>query len=549
MHHFMHHNKHGVGSDSPVVVGLDIGTTKIAVIAGRKMPSGKIQILGFGRTESSGVEMALVRNIQETRMAILTALEQCKQNVYKRFNTTLEIKDVCVGVAGHHIDTIAGSGVLIRKHNEAHKEFVDADVRNLIEQQYSNKIGAGRTVLHVLPKYFLVDGRKTLQPVGWNGHKLEGFFHIVTVDTERLNNIKQAVEGAGLSVQSLYLQPLASASATMSKEAIESGVMVMDIGGGTTDIAVYQNGVLLFTKSLPLGGKLITSHIKEYFQILEDQAEKVKKELGSALAEMTNSSYYACIPSINGLPKKEISVHSLARIIQTDMEKLVLYVNKFCEEANVQKSSLVGGVILTGGGSQLKYIQEFIALKMVMNARSTSHMDSFEPDFAVELKNVSYSTCIGLLILGFQEYEERFKVEQEDILLQGKLLVSQTNAKSAQLNNSVNQPSQQRGSNSLVYDRREYKRADGHDFVANSDRRFDGPMDYSLGNKGHSSDDGQMGGASVMPGEVGEQYEKKNTEDREKSGGFFSNFASKIKGSYDSFLDNMFGDFKDENIH
>lgn len=511
----MYHNKRSVSEENtgPVVVGLDIGTTKIAVIAGRKMPSGKIQILGFGRTESSGVEMALVRNIQETRMAILMALDQCKQNVYQRFNTNLEIKDVCVGVAGHHIDTVSGMGVLIRKPSEAHREFVDADVRNLIEQQYSTKIGAGRTILHVLPKYYLVDGRKTLQPVGWNGHKLEGFFHIVTVDTERLNNIKQAVEGAGLAVQSLHLQPLASARATMSKEAIESGVMVMDIGGGTTDIAVYQKGVLLFTKSLPLGGKLITSHIKEHFQILEEQAEKVKKELGCALTEMANSSYYACIPSINGLPKKEISVYNLAHIIQTDMDKLALYANKFCEEANVDKSSLVGGVILTGGGAQLKNIREFIALKMAMYAHTTSHMSVFEPDFAAELKNASYSTCIGLLISGFQEYEERVKIEQE------------ANAARERLANGVSDVSNvQVERNSFGF------------------MRTERPM---VNQRVNSDQEREAQEIPVVPTGTPSTAEG----ERKSGGSFLTNFASKIKGSYDSFLDNMFGDFKDENIH
>lgn len=522
----MNQNKRGVSEEkpSPVVVGLDIGTTKIAVIAGRKMPSGKIQILGYGRTESSGVDMAQVRNIQEVRMAVAEAVSRCEYNVFKRFQTALKIREVCVGVAGHHVNTRDGYGRLLRGSGEAHKEFVEADVRSLFEQQYLTKIDAGREILHVLPKYYKVDGFKTLQPVGCNGHKLEGYFHIVTVDKDRLNNIKLAVEGAGLSVQSWHLQPLASARATMSKQELESGVMVMDIGGGTSDIAVYKEGVLQFARSLPLGGKLITTHIKEYFSILEEQAEAVKKELGCALVEKVESPHiYANIPPVNGLPGKEISIYGLANVIQADLDKLAHYVNVFFADANVDKSSLVGGVILTGGGAQMKHLRDFVALRMAMPSRSTSHMSAFEPDFPVDLQHSSYSTCVGLLISGFQEYEDELKIRE-----------------------SEEQESEDSREHSLEYSD-EFANTTLNRVVQNENSNYT-RQDFGKQGRQEVPVMSSASGVNSAP-ENYEQYGAKTDKNGDKAGGgIISSWVSKVKGTYDSFLDNMFGDFKDENI-
>ncbi|NDA63743.1 MAG: cell division protein FtsA, partial [Chitinophagia bacterium] len=239
--------------EAPIIVGLDIGTTKIAAIAGRKNEFGKLEILGFGRANSNGVQHGLVLNIDQTRKAIQQALEDCYKN-----NPELEIKEVYVGIAGQHIKSLQTRGDIVRQ--DADTEIYKQEIDLLINNQRKTFIPAGDQIIDVIPMDFHVDNIPNIKdPIGYNGVKVGANFHIITGDRNAIRNINRSVERSGLITKDLVLQPLASASAVMSDLDIEAGVAILDIGGGTSDLAVFYEGILKHTAVIPFGGENITN--------------------------------------------------------------------------------------------------------------------------------------------------------------------------------------------------------------------------------------------------------------------------------------------------
>jgi len=388
--------------EAPIIVGLDIGTTKIAAIAGRKNEYGKLEILGFGRANSNGVQHGQVLNIDQTIKAIQQALTACYDS-----NPDLEIKEVYVGVAGHHIKSLQTRGDMVRQTSDT--EINHAEIEMLIENQRKTFIPAGDQIIEVIPQDFHVDNFQNIKdPVGFNGVKVGANFHIITGDRNAIRNINRAVERSHLKVKDLVLQPLASAAAVMSDVDMEAGVAILDIGGGTSDLAVFYDGILKHTAVIPFGGENITNDIRMGLGVLKGQAEAMKVQFGSALAEETKANAFITIPGLKGMPAKEISVKNLANIIQARMSEILDFVTYHLKQIGLDRM-LNGGIIITGGGSQLKHLIQLTEYTTGLNARIGLPNEHLAANHIDELKKPMYATCIGLILKGYNDYEHNKK--------------------------------------------------------------------------------------------------------------------------------------------
>jgi cell division protein FtsA len=395
--------QHTMNTEQPIIVGLDIGTTKIAVIAGRKNEFGKLEILGFGRANSNGVKHGQVLNIDETIKAIKTALENCYAS-----NPNLDVNEVYVGIAGHHIKSLQTRGDIVRQNTE--EEITQAEIDQLVADQYKTYIPAGDQIIDVIPQEFTVDNfQNIIRPIGYGGVKLGANFHIITGDKNAIRNINRSVEKAGLNTKDLVLQPLASSSAVMGQEDLEAGVAIVDIGGGTTDLAVFYEGILKHTAVIPFAGENITNDIKTGLGVLKTQAEQMKVQFGSALANEAKANAYITIPGLRGMPAKEISVKNLANIIQARMNEILDFVTYHLKQVGLDNKMLNGGIILTGGGSQLKHLIQLTEYITGLNARIGFPNEHLAAGHIEELAKPTYSTCIGLILKGYDDYEHNRK--------------------------------------------------------------------------------------------------------------------------------------------
>ncbi|MDP4129360.1 MAG: cell division protein FtsA [Bacteroidota bacterium] len=392
-----------MNQEQPIIVGLDIGTTKIAAIAGRKNEFGKLEILGFGRANSNGVKHGQVLNIDETIKAIRMALDNCYAS-----NPNLSISEVYVGIAGHHIKSLQTRGDIVRQNTD--NEITQREIDQLVADQYKTYIPAGDQIIDVIPQEYAVDNfQNIISPIGYGGVKVGANFHIITGDKNAIKNISRAVEKSGLQTKDLVLQPLASAAAVMGQEDLEAGVAIVDIGGGTTDLAVFYEGILKHTAVIPFGGENITNDIKTGLGVLKTQAEQMKVQFGSALSNEAKGNAFITIPGLRGMPAKEISVKNLANIIQARMSEIMDFVSYHLKQVGLDNKMLNGGVVLTGGGAQLKHLIQLTEYVTGLNARigfPTEHLASGQIE---ELAKPTYSTCIGLILKGYSDYEHNRK--------------------------------------------------------------------------------------------------------------------------------------------
>ncbi|MDO6435482.1 cell division protein FtsA [Flavitalea sp. BT771] len=389
--------------EQPIIVGLDIGTTKIAAIAGRKNEYGKLEILGFGRANSNGVKHGQVLNIDETIKAIQMALDNCYAS-----NPNLEISEVYVGIAGHHIKSLQTRGDIVRQNTD--DEITRREIDQLIADQYKTYIPAGDQIIDVIPQEFTVDNFQNIpNPIGYGGVKVGANFHIITGDKNAIRNINRAVEKSNLLTKDLVLQPLASAAAVMGQEDLEAGVAIVDIGGGTTDLAVFYEGILKHTAVIPFGGENITNDIKTGLGVLKTQAEQMKVQFGSALSNEAKANAFITIPGLRGMPAKEISVKNLANIIQARMSEIMDFVTYHLKQVGLDSRALNGGIVMTGGGSQLRHLIQLTEYVTGLNARIGYPTEHLAAGHIEELAKPTYSTCIGLILKGYSDYEHNRK--------------------------------------------------------------------------------------------------------------------------------------------
>jgi cell division protein FtsA len=376
--------------NSEIVVGLDIGTTKIACLVGRRMENNKIEILGIGRSESIGVTRGVVSNIEKTVTSIRAAVEEAERE------SGVDIKLVNVGIAGQHIKSLQHRGMRTRKNMD--DEITQSDIDLLIDDMYKLLVLPGEEIIHVLPQEFTVDSETGIkEPVGMCGVRMEANFHIITGQVTAIKNIYKCITKAGLTVEALTLEPLASAAAVLSDEEREAGVALIDIGGGTTDIAIFQDGIIRHTAVIPFGGNVITEDIKQGCTIMRNQAEQLKVKFGSALATENKHNEIVCIPGLKGRDPKEISLRNLSDIIQARMEEILEHVHYEIRNSGFEKQ-LIAGIVLTGGGSQLKHMKQLVEYITGMDCRigyPNEHVGKAAND---NLLIPALSTGVGLVI-------------------------------------------------------------------------------------------------------------------------------------------------------
>ncbi len=385
-------------SKNPIIVGLDIGTTKVVAIAGRKNEFGKLEILGFGKADSAGVSHGVVMNIEQCIHSIEQAIERCIAS-----NPELDIREVYVGIAGQHIKSLQTRGDRVRTAIE--DEISKGDIDLLIRDQYKTYIPAGDRIIDIIPQEYTVDNTPfVIDPIGMSGVKIGANFHVITGDRNAIRNIQRCVDKSHLVTKDLVLQPLASAAAVMNDEDLEAGVAIVDIGGGTTDMAVFYDGILKHTAVIPYAGVNITNDIRTGLGVLRAQAEQMKVQFGTALADEANANAYITIPGLRGLPPKEISVKTLAHIIQARMEEILDYVMYHLKQIDLDKR-LYGGIIITGGGAQLKNLIQLTEYKTGLGARLGFPNEHLAAAHADDMSNPMYSTCIGLILRGYHDWE------------------------------------------------------------------------------------------------------------------------------------------------
>ncbi|MDD2345337.1 MAG: cell division protein FtsA [Bacteroidales bacterium] len=392
--------------NNEIIVGLDIGTTKIAVLVGRKDKNGKLEIIGSGKTESTGVARGQISNIGEAVMSIQTAIREAE------IKSGVEIGSVVVGIAGQHIKSIQHRGSILR--SDTSDEISRADVQKLIDNMHKLVVKPGEKIINVIPQEYIVDREHiTTNPIGMNGVELGANFHIITGNVSAIQNIFKCVERVHCEVEQIMLEPLAAASCVLSDEEKEAGVVLVDIGGGTTDIAIFHDKIVRHTAVIPLGGNIVTEDIKEGCAIIKSQAEALKVRYGSCLSEQNRDDEIVTIPGLKGRTPKEISLRSLASIIQARVEEIIEQVFYEIRNSGLDRK-LIAGIVITGGGSQMKHIKELTEFITGMDVRIGLPSEHLSEKVPQELLTPIYSTGIGLVIQGFDEKYSLLNSDSEE---------------------------------------------------------------------------------------------------------------------------------------
>lgn len=381
-----------------LIVGLDIGTTKVCAIVGQRNENGKINILGVGSQPSmGGVMRGEVTNVARTVEAIKGAIANASRV------SNVEIANVLVGIAGEHIRSFQQSGVRIRQNAES--EINKAELQEMNKEQFRTAIDPGSKILHAFPQEYIIDSKQvTMAPEGMMGSKLECKYHVITGRMNAAKTIVKCVEDAGLSAADIVVEPIASAFAVLTEEELQTGIAIVDIGGGTTDLAIFYGGKIRHTAVIPFGGEIITQDIVEAFSILPKQAELIKVKYGHALPEGTRSNVIITVPGIGDRKPKQILEKNLAYVINARMKEILGLVN---DEIKISgyKDKLNLGVVLTGGGAQLKDISNLAEFVLSCEAKIGMPDPHLGSGLVDEVKSPMFATCIGLVLKGCSDLD------------------------------------------------------------------------------------------------------------------------------------------------
>ena len=412
-----------MGKDN-IAVGLDIGTTKIVAMIGRQNEYGKLEILGIGKSKSLGVHRGVVNNITQTIQSIQQAVQEAEAN------SDYKINDVVVGIAGQHIRSIQHSDYISRPNAE--EVIGDADIDQLIGQVHKLAMLPGEEIIHVLPQEFRIDGQAEIkEPVGMYGSRVESSFHVVVGQAASIRNVGRCIKSAGLDLSGLTLEPLASADAVLSQEEKEAGVALIDIGGGTTDLAIFKDGIIRHTAVIPFGGNVITEDIKEGCSIIEKQAELLKVKFGSAWPGENKDNEIVSIPGLRGREPKEISLKNLSKIIHARVveiiEQVYAEIKEYGHEDN--KKKLIAGIVLTGGGSQLKHIKQLVEYITGMDTRIGYPNEHLAGDSDEEISSPLYATAVGLVMNSIRNNTKSatplVEMKKEEVVKQPEIIVEE----------------------------------------------------------------------------------------------------------------------------
>ncbi len=403
--------------ENQVAVGLDIGTTKIVAMIGRKNEYGKIEVLGTGKAVSMGVHRGVVNNITQTIQSIQQAVEEAENE------SNIEIKNVVVGIAGQHIRSLHHSDYITRPNAE--EVIDDEDIERLKNQVLKLVMLPGEEIIHVLPQDYKVDGQNEVEePIGMFGGRLEANFHVVVGQVASIRNIGRCIKSSGLGMSNITLEPLASAEAVLSAEEKEAGVAMIDIGGGTTDLAIFKDGIIRHTAVIPFGGNVITEDIKEGCSIIGKQAELLKTKFGSAWPGENKDNEIVSIPGLRGRDPKEITLKNLSKIIHSRAVEIInevyLEIKNYGHEES--KKKLIAGIVLTGGGAQLKHIKQLVEYITGMDTRIGYPNEHLASDSEEQLSSPMYATAVGLLMNGL---EQKAKQQQKEQIKEEELIAEQ----------------------------------------------------------------------------------------------------------------------------
>lgn len=397
--------------DHNIAVGLDIGTTKIVAMIGRKNEYGKLEILGIGKSKSLGVHRGVVNNITQTIQSIQQAIQEAEASA------EMKIEGVTVGIAGQHIRSLQHSDYITRPNSEL--VIDDEDIDRLINQVHKLVMLPGEEIIHVLPQEYKIDGQAEIkEPIGMYGGRLEANFHVVVGQVSSIRNVGRCIQSSGLNLEGITLEPLASANAVLSQEEKEAGVALIDIGGGTTDLAIFRDGIIRHTAVIPFGGNVITEDIKEGCSIIEKQAELLKIKFGSAWPGENKENEIVSIPGLRGRDPKEITLKNLSKIIHARVVEIVeqVYVEIKNYGHEEQKKKLIAGIVLTGGGAQLKHLKQLVEYITGMDTRIGYPNEHLAGDSDEEITSPLYATAVGLVLDGIKR-NERKKIELKEKLV------------------------------------------------------------------------------------------------------------------------------------
>ncbi len=402
-------NKTNFRPNDRVVVGIDIGTTKIAVFIAKKNENGKIEIIGRGKTPSVGVERGDVKNITATAESVQEAVKQAEAQ------SGFRVEEVFVGIAGYNIATQHHRTTKII-HEDNHI-ITDEDVQSMLNELYNINMPHGEQIVDIVPQSYIVDGETDIaDPVGRIGKTIECNFSLISANVDNIRNIHRSVELAGYKVKNLILQPVASAEAVVNDTEKTAGVCLVDIGGGTTDIAIYHEGILRHTSVLQLAGNVITNDIKEGCSIIKNQAEALKQKFGNCIPDTEEENSIISIPGIKGKESREIKVSTLSEIIKARVNMILQLV--MCDiKTSGYENKLIAGIVLTGGGAKIKNIAtltEYVTGISTRIGESDSNIAKLSSENE-DIRHPMYATGIGLVIKGFEYYKEYETPEVKEI--------------------------------------------------------------------------------------------------------------------------------------
>src|SRR5690554_2882304 len=374
-----------------LAVGLDIGTTKIVAMVGKRNEYGKLEIIGLGNAKSLGVKRGVVNNITQTIQSIQNAATLAKNE------SGYDIKEVVVGIAGQHIRSIQHHEYISRENPDAVISQEDIDM--LIEQVQKLTMLPGEEIIHELPQEFKIDDETGIkETIEMYGRRLEADIHVVVGQSSSIRNAGRCVKEAGLELSGLTLEPLASAEAVLSDEEKEAGVALVDIGGGTTDLAIFKDGIIRHTAVVPFGGNIITEDIKEGCSIIEKQAELLKVKFGSAWPGENRENEIVSIPGLRGQEPKEISLKNLSKIIHARVEEIIemIFAEIKAYGYDNPRKKLIAGIVLTGGGSELKHIKQLVEYITGIDTRIGVPSEHVAGESAGLVARPLYATAVGL---------------------------------------------------------------------------------------------------------------------------------------------------------
>jgi cell division protein FtsA len=381
-----------------IIVGLDIGTTKVCAVVAGTDEHGRMNILGVGRSPSEGMMRGVVTHIDKTIRSISAAIAEAESQ------SGVAIKSVIVGIAGDHIQSFQSRGVVGISGPD--HEVTQADIDRLIEDTKRIALPSDRKIIHVIPQEFIIDGQDGVyDPLGMSGVRMEANVHIITGLVSAAQNIYKCVQRAGLEVSDMVLEPLASSYAVLDDEEKEVGIALLDVGGGTTDLAVFEERTIRHTAVIGIAGKKVTDDIRKGLGILTDQAEKLKKEHGSSYAPSVVSNETIVLPGVGGRAPLEIDKRLLAQIIQPRMEEIFEIAALEIKRSGYSKH-LSGGVVLTGGGALVRDSAD-LAREVLGMPVKIGIPTGFAGGLVREVENPAYATAVGLVIHGLKHHNRQ----------------------------------------------------------------------------------------------------------------------------------------------